>query len=108
MFVRAVVEEGVKEEALFVPQQGVSRDPKGNPIALVVGSDNKVQQRVLELDRAIADRWLVNKGLDQGDRVIVEGVERIRPGTPVHAVPFAGPAGNAPGTGGSQPPAPAR
>jgi membrane fusion protein (multidrug efflux system) len=102
MFVRAVVEEGVKEEALFIPQQGVSRDPKGNPIALVVDDKNKVVQRALELDRAMGDRWLVTKGLSPGDRVIVEGIERIRPGTPVRAVPFAGPAGDTPKTGDSQ------
>jgi len=102
MFVRAVVEEGVKEQALLVPQQGVSRDPKGNPIALVVDDNNKVVQRALELDRAMGDRWLVTKGLSPGDRVIVEGTERIRPGASVRAVPFAGPAGNTPKTGDSQ------
>ena len=102
MFVRAVVEEGVKEQALFVPQQGVSRDPKGSPIALVVDESSKVALRPLELDRAIGDRWLVNKGLSIGDRVIIEGTERIRPGALVRAVPFAGPAASAPKTGGSQ------
>ncbi len=101
-FVRAVVEEGVKEQALFVPQQGVSRDPKGNPIALVVDDNNKVVQRPLELDRAMGNRWLVSKGLSPGDRVIVEGTERIRPGASVRAVPFAGTAGNTPKTGDSQ------
>ncbi len=103
MFVRAVIEEGVKEEALFVPQQGVGRDPKGNPIALVVDEGNKVVQRALELDRTIGDRWLVIKGLSPGDRVIVEGGERVRPGTPVRAVPFVRPAGDTPKAGGSQP-----
>jgi membrane fusion protein (multidrug efflux system) len=102
MFVRAVVEEGVKEQALFVPQQGVSRDPKGNPIALVVDDNNKVAQRPLELDRAMGDRWLVTRGLSPGDRVIVEGTERVRPGASVRAVPFAGPAGITPKTGDSK------
>ncbi len=101
MFVRAVVEEGVREQALFVPQQGVNRDPKGNPIALIVDSENKVGLRPLELDRAIGDRWLVNKGLSPGDRVIVEGFERVRPGAPVRAVPFGGQAGSEPKTGAS-------
>ena len=96
MFVRAVVEEGVKEHALFVPQQGVSRDPKGNPIALVADDNGKVALRPLELDRAIGDRWLVTKGLSPGDRVIVEGIERIRPGASVRAVPFTGPAADGP------------
>jgi membrane fusion protein, multidrug efflux system len=103
MFVRAVVEEGMNERALFVPQQGVSRDPKGNPIALVVDGNNKVVQSALELDRAIGNRWLVTKGLSPGDRVIVEGSERLRPGAAVRAVPFGGQAGNTGRTGDSQP-----
>jgi membrane fusion protein (multidrug efflux system) len=103
MFVRAIIEEGLQDQALFIPQQGVSRDPKGNPIALVADENNKVALRELELDRAIGDRWLVTKGLSPGDRVIVEGIERVRPGASVHAVPFAEPAGNAPKTGDGQP-----
>ena len=102
-FVRAVVEEGVRENAILVPQQGVSRDPKGNPIALVVDNSNKVGLRLLELDRAMGDKWLVNKGLVPGDRVIVEGTERLRPGASVRAVPFAGPPGKVPSTGTGQP-----
>lgn len=87
-FVRAVVEEGVNEQAILIPQQGVSRDPKGNPIALLVGKDNKVQQRPLTLDRAIGDKWLVTKGLVPGDKVIVEGLQKIRAGDTVKAVVF--------------------
>jgi len=93
MFVRAVVEEGVNEQALLVPQQGVSRDTKGNPYAWVVGKDDKVEQRTLELDRALGDKWLVSKGLAAGDRVIVEGLLKVRPGTTVKVVPFEGTAG---------------
>jgi membrane fusion protein (multidrug efflux system) len=81
----------------------VSRDPKGNPTALVVDENNKVVLRALELDRAIGDRWLVTKGLSIGDRVIVEGIERVRPGALVHAVCFDEPAGSAPKTSDSQP-----
>lgn len=103
MFVRAVVEEGTKEQALFIPQQAVSRDPKGNPIALVVGRDEKVEIRALELDRAMGSRWLVAKGLAPGDRVIVEGSQRVRPGVPVRAVPFSQQVAGAPAAGPGQP-----
>jgi membrane fusion protein (multidrug efflux system) len=89
MFVRAVVEEGVSERALLVPQQGVTRDTKGAPVAWVVNKEEKVEQRSLELDRPIGDKWLVTKGLDDGDRVIVEGLQRVRPGDRVRAVAFA-------------------
>jgi membrane fusion protein (multidrug efflux system) len=88
MFVRAVVEEGIHEKAILVPQQAVSRDPKGNPFALIVNGEGKVGQRVLTLDRAIGDKWLVSAGLAPGDRVIVEGTQRVRPGASVKEVPF--------------------
>ncbi len=88
MFVRAVVEEGVAEQALLVPQQGVSRTPKGEPYALVVDGDGKVQQRMLTLNRAIGAQWLVSCGLLAGDRVVVEGLMNVRPGSAVKAVPF--------------------
>jgi membrane fusion protein (multidrug efflux system) len=88
MFVRAVITEGVNEKAILVPQQGVAQDPKGNPVALVVGAGEKVEQRMLTLDRAIGDKWLVTSGLNPGDRVIVEGVQKVRPGTQVNVVPF--------------------
>ena len=88
MFVRAVVEEGINDQAILVPQQAVSRDPKGNPTALVVEAGDKVQQRRLALDRAIGDKWLVSSGLASGDRVIVEGTQKIRPGVAVKVIPF--------------------
>jgi len=88
MFVRARVMEGVKEEAILIPQQGVSRDPKGNPFALLVDAEGKVEMRALMLDRAVGARWLVSAGLAPGDRVIVEGMQRLRPGAAVDAVPF--------------------
>jgi membrane fusion protein (multidrug efflux system) len=94
MFVRAVVEEGVNEQALLVPQQGVIRDSKGNPIALVVNGEGKVEQRMLTLDRALADKWLVSKGLSLGDRVIVEGTQNVRPGDSVKTVAFEQPGTN--------------
>ena len=88
MFVRAVVTEGVNEQAILIPQQAVSRDPKGNPLAMVVDDAEKVEQKILNLDRAIGGRWLVSDGLAPGDRVIVEGMQWVRPGSPVKAVPF--------------------
>ena len=88
MFVRAVVREGIAEKAILVPQQGVSRTPKGEPFALVVDGTGKVRQRMLTLDRAVGDQWLVASGLSVGDRVIVEGGQKVRPGTAVKAVPF--------------------
>ena len=88
MFARAILEEGVNEQALLVPQQGVSRDPKGNPTSLIVDAEGKVQQRMLTLDRPIGNKWLVSAGLAPGDRVIVEGMQKVRPGTSVKAVPF--------------------
>jgi membrane fusion protein (multidrug efflux system) len=97
MFVRAVVEEGVRGQAILVPQQAVTRDPKGNPVAWVVGKDEKVERRTLELDRAIGNKWLVTKGLATDDRLIVEGAEKVRPGVTVHAVPSKIGAGAEPG-----------
>ncbi len=93
MYVRAVVEEGTSDRAILAPQQGVSRDVKGQPYAWVVNAEEKVEQRSLEVDRAIGNRWLVTKGLAAGDRVIVEGQQRVRPGTQVTAVPFVAPPG---------------
>lgn len=92
MFVRAVVKEGVNAEAILIPQQTVSRDPKGNPYALVVETDGKVAQRKLTLDRAVGDQWLVSAGLAAGDRVIAEGMQKVRAGAAVKEVPFT--AGN--------------
>ena len=88
MFVRAVIAEGVKDQAILVPQQAVSRNPRGNPLVMLVTAENTVEQRMLTLDRTIGDRWLVSEGLAPGERVIVEGLQRIRPGAPVTVVPW--------------------
>jgi len=88
MFVKAIIDEGVNERAILAPQQAVSRDPKGNPLALVVDAEDKVQQRALTTERAVGDSWLVSSGLVQGDRVIVEGAQKARPGTVVKVIPF--------------------
>lgn len=88
MYVRAIVEEGVAEQAILAPQQGVTRDPKGNAIAMVVDGSGKVEQRTLKLDRAIGSKWLVVEGLHAGDQVIVEGLQKARPGVAVKIVPL--------------------
>lgn len=90
MFVRAVVQEGTAEKAILVPQQGVSRNPKGEAIALVVDSVGKVEQRILTLHRAIGDQWLVSSGLSAGECLIVEGMLKVRPGATVRAVSLDG------------------
>lgn len=100
MFVRAVVQEGVNEQAILVPQRGVTRNPAGDAMALVVGAEEKVEARILKVDRTLGENWLVTDGLKPGDRVILEGIQKARPGTPVKAVPFgsapqAAPAGAA-------------
>jgi membrane fusion protein, multidrug efflux system len=88
MFVRAIVEEGVLDQAILAPQQGVSRDVKGNMSAMVVDGAGKVAVRPIVVTRAIGNRWLVTSGLSDGDQVIVDGLQRIQPGMPVKAVPY--------------------
>jgi membrane fusion protein (multidrug efflux system) len=88
MFVRTLVQEGVQEGAILVPQQAVARDPKGKPVALIVNAKGKAEQRLLGLDRAVKDQWLVTSGLAAGDQVIVEGLQKVRPGVLVKTVPF--------------------
>jgi len=92
MFVRAVVEEGVNEQAGLLPQQAVARDPKGNPIALLVNSAGKVEQRPLALDRALGDKWRVTKGLAPGDQLIVERNQSVRAGDTDKTIAYAPPA----------------
>ncbi len=86
MFVRAAVKEGTSEEAILVPQQAVSRDPKGNPIALIVDDEGKIRQRRLTLDRAVGNKWLVSSGLAFGDCMVIEGLQKIRPGVSVKII----------------------
>ncbi|MFA4989870.1 MAG: efflux RND transporter periplasmic adaptor subunit [Candidatus Omnitrophota bacterium] len=88
MFVRAVILEGINAQAILVPQEGVSRNAKGEAVALIVDSENKVQQCILTLERSIGNKWLVSSGLNPGDRVIVEGIQKVRPGMSVKAVTF--------------------
>lgn len=88
MFVRAEVEEGVNKQAILIPQQAVSRDLKGNAVALIVDAGSKVEHRMLTLDRVIGDKWLVSAGLTPGELVIAEGMQKVRPGADVIVVPF--------------------
>lgn len=88
MFVRARVEEGVDKNAILAPQQGVFRDLRGNPYALIVDAEGTVQQRMLTVSRTVGDQWLVSSGLEAGDRVIVEGIQKVRPGDKVKIVHY--------------------
>jgi membrane fusion protein, multidrug efflux system len=97
MYVRTVIQEGVVDRAILAPQQAVSRDPKGNPVVLIVDAQGKVQQRMITVDRALGDKWLVSSGLADGDRIIVEGIQKVRPGASVKAVPLAHDSKDGPG-----------
>ena len=105
MFVRTIIQEGIHKNAILIPQQAVSRDPKGNPLALIVDADGKVQQKQLTLDRSIGNDWLVSSGLAPGERVIVEGMMKVKPGIPVKAVPFENGEKNSGGIKNATPPA---
>jgi membrane fusion protein (multidrug efflux system) len=89
MYVRAVLQEGVKEQALLVPQQAVSRDSTGKPTAYIVDAQHKLQRRVLETERAIGDQWLVRSGLQAGDQLVVDGQQRAAPGVEVKTVQWS-------------------
>lgn len=89
MFVRGIVQEGVSEQAILVPQRGVTRNPTGEALVMVVGAEEKVEPRVIKVSRTVGDNWLVTEGLKAGDRVILEGIQKARPGTQVKAVPFS-------------------
>jgi len=88
MYVRAIVSNAVLERGLLVPQQGVTRDAKGNASAMVVTAGGTVEQRAVQVSRTVGDQWLVSGGLFEGDRVIVEGLQRIQPGASVSATEF--------------------
>jgi len=104
MYVRAHLIEGTQAQGILAPQQAVSRDERGNPIAFVVGPDNKLEVRQLTTSRAIGDKWLVTSGLKAGDRLVMDGAMMAQPGMPVQPVPWT-PAASAAGPG--QPGAPA-
>ncbi|MBA1322492.1 efflux RND transporter periplasmic adaptor subunit [Pseudomonas plecoglossicida] len=83
MFVHARLQSGVAANAILAPQQGVTRDLKGSPTALVVNKDNKVELRELKASRTLGSDWLIEEGLNPGDRLITEGLQYVRPGVEV-------------------------
>jgi membrane fusion protein (multidrug efflux system) len=83
-----VIEEGTTNAGVLVPQQAVTRDPRGGATAMVVNGDDTIELRQLQAPRAVGDRWLVTEGLAPGDRVVVEGLQKIRPGTSVRVTTF--------------------
>ena len=105
MFVKTVIKEGVDEKAVLLPQQGVTRNHRGSPMAWVVDQENKAQLRMLTLNRAIGADWLVSGGVAPGDKVIMEGTQMLRPGTVVKPVPYkeAQPGQNPQAGGDAQP-----
>jgi membrane fusion protein (multidrug efflux system) len=85
MYVRAIVSVGERQNAILAPQQAIVRDAKGNASAMVVTPEGKVEPRPVQASRTVGDRWLIDSGLSAGDRVVVEGLQKIRPGAPVQA-----------------------
>ncbi|MGD2128534.1 MAG: efflux RND transporter periplasmic adaptor subunit [Lysobacterales bacterium] len=83
MYVRAIVSNAVLEHGLLVPQKAITRDSKGNASAMVVTSEGTAEQRAVQVSRTVGDQWLVESGLSAGDRVITEGLQKVRPGAPV-------------------------
>jgi membrane fusion protein (multidrug efflux system) len=103
MFVRAILEEGVDENAILIPQRGVTRNPKGDAMVMVVGAGDKVEPRTIKVVRTVGDNWLVSEGVKAGDRVILEGIQKARPGTTVKTVLFGAKPEAAPAAAAKQP-----
>jgi membrane fusion protein, multidrug efflux system len=99
MYVRAVLDQGIAQDAILAPQQGISHDATGKASAMVVGANNTVEMRPVTAERAVGDRWLVTDGLKAGDKLIVEGLGKIGPGMPVNATEVV--VGAQAGSGGS-------
>jgi membrane fusion protein (multidrug efflux system) len=97
MYVRAILQEGVRQQAILVPQQGITHDASGKATALVLGSDQKVELRELTVNRAIGNQWLVDAGLKAGDRVIVDGLQRVKPGMTARVMAPPAPGAASPG-----------
>jgi membrane fusion protein, multidrug efflux system len=96
MFVRARLTQAIAQNAILAPQQAVSRDPRGQATVYIIGPDNKAALRSITADRTVGDKWLVTAGLAAGDRVITEGLDRVKPGELVRPVPAGSPERQAP------------
>jgi membrane fusion protein (multidrug efflux system) len=94
MYVRVLIEQGIERSAIAVPQQAIQRDAGGQASVLVVNAENKVEQRRVTVGRVIGDRWVINQGLAEGDRVVAEGFQKTAPGATVVPEPWQAPAGN--------------
>lgn len=86
MFVRARLPQGTRSDAILVPQKGIARDPTGQATAMVIGAENKVESRQVTAEKAVGNQWLISDGLNEGDRLIIEGLQKIRPGATVTPV----------------------
>ncbi|HEY7930487.1 MAG TPA: efflux RND transporter periplasmic adaptor subunit [Steroidobacteraceae bacterium] len=86
MYVRALIDEGVLPHGVLAPQEGIQHDPRGDATALVVDANGKVEQRKVDVSRAVGNRWVVDQGLAAGDRLIVSGLQKVQPGMSVQAV----------------------
>lgn len=89
MFVRARIDEGTQPEAILVPQQGLTRTPQGQATVMLADAKNQVETRNVTAPQAIGDKWLITEGLASGDRVIISGLQKVRPGVTVVAEPDA-------------------
>ncbi|ASJ95126.1 MULTISPECIES: efflux RND transporter periplasmic adaptor subunit [Shewanella] len=89
MYVRAVLNAGTDPKAILVPQSAITRNTKGQAVAMVIGADNKVEPRVVTTAEVIDHQWRITSGLKVGEQVIVEGLQKIRPGAPVVAKPLS-------------------
>lgn len=96
MYVRAVIDEGVLPRGVLAPQEGIQHDPRGNAMALVVDAAGKVEERQVDINRAVGNRWLIDSGLAAGDRLIVSGVQKVQPGMTVRAIEASVQAAGAP------------
>jgi membrane fusion protein (multidrug efflux system) len=92
MYVRARLAQGVRDDAILVPHAAVTRDPRGAATVMLVDAEGKVEARVVRAEQSVGDKWVVTEGLAAGDRVIVEGLQKARPGSPVQAQEAGAPA----------------